>query len=70
MIRVGGENCEGQLSLVVKDEKEPSRLTLGRKAFQAHCTALLKVLGWKPLSCLDELEGALKLGEQSRDWER
>lgn len=34
------------LSLDLKDEKEPTMLTTGRQTFQAHRTALLKVLRW------------------------
>lgn len=47
MIRADRGNKEGQLSLDLKIEKEAARLTLGRGAFRAHCTALLNVPMWK-----------------------
>lgn len=58
-----------QLTSVLKDEKDPGRLTLRRRAFQGPCTTLVKVPGWKPFALFEELKGELKFGEQGGDWE-
>lgn len=36
--RQGGETLCGTIKLRLKDEKEPARLTLGKRAFQTPCT--------------------------------